>query len=319
MVAMPERNASCTPGVVESLGAADGVLLAVERFGAVSDPPLLFAHGFGQTRRAWADTAGVLAAHGWQCLTADARGHGSSGWRDDGLYDFTQFVDDLVLLARQSGQVPILVGASMGGLLGLVAQATHEVFRALVLVDITPRWESAGVERIIDFMRAHPDGFASVDDAADAITRYLPHRREKKSPERLRRLLVPLDNGRLRWHWDPRLLDRIASGSERQQQGLLEAAQRIRVPTLLISGAHSDVVSESTIAEFLACVPHARHVRVAQATHMVVGDRNETFAAAVTEFIEPLRDAPLAANGRSQPLAAAARNRPGMDLSGVAS
>jgi len=319
MVALPERNASRNPstGVVDSLRAADGVALAVERFGAVSDPPLLFAHGFGQTRHAWADTARVLAAQGWQCLTADARGHGNSTWRDDGLYDFTQFVDDLVLLARHPDQKPILVGASMGGLLGLVAQATHEVFRALVLVDITPRWETAGVERIIAFMRAHPHGFASLDDAADAIARHLPQRREKKSPERLRQLLVPLANGRLRWHWDPRLLDRIAKDSERQQQGLLEAAQRIRVPTLLISGAHSDVVSESTIAEFLACVPHARHVRVAHATHMVVGDRNETFAAAVTAFIEPLRTQGHAAHQPQSP--AALRGLPGKDLSGAAS
>jgi pimeloyl-ACP methyl ester carboxylesterase len=292
MVALTEQNTSRIYGssVVENQRAADGVVLALERFGDASDPSLLFAHGFGQTRHAWSDSAGLLAAQGWQCLTADARGHGNSGWCDDGLYDFAQFVDDLVLLARRSNQIPILIGASMGGLLGLIAQATHEVFRALVLVDITPRWESAGVERIIAFMRAHPDGFASVDDAADAIARYLPHRRERKSPERLRQLLVPLDNGRLRWHWDPRLLNRIANDSERHQQGLLEAARRIRVPTLLISGARSDVVSESTIAEFLACVPHARHVRVARATHMVVGDCNETFAAAVRDFIEPLRE-----------------------------
>jgi len=222
MVTTPERNASSdiAPGDVGSLRAADGVVLAVERFGAESDPALLFAHGFGQTRHAWTETARALAAQGWQCLTADARGHGSSGWRDDGLYDFTQFVGDMALLARQSEQRPILVGASMGGLLGLVAQATHEVFRALVLVDITPRWETAGVERIIAFMRAHPDGFASADDAADAIARHLPHRRERKSPQRLRQLLVPLANGRLRWHWDPRLLDRIANDSKRQQPGL---------------------------------------------------------------------------------------------------
>ncbi len=318
---MSDRNASraSNKGVVESLRAADGVALAVERFGAVSAPPLLFAHGFGQTRHAWTDSARLLAEDGWQCLTADARGHGSSSWRDDGLYDFAQFVDDLALLARQPMQAPILIGASMGGLLGLVAQATHEVFRALVLVDITPRWESAGVERIIAFMRAHPDGFASVDDAADAIARHLPHRRERKSPDRLRQLLVLLDNGRLRWHWDPRLLDRIANDSERQQQGLLEAARRIHVPTLLISGAHSDVVSDATIAEFLACVPHARHVRVAQATHMVIGDRNEAFAAAVRDFIEPLRDAALAANGRTRSVAGATRDPPRKDLSGVAS
>jgi pimeloyl-ACP methyl ester carboxylesterase len=296
-------NHSTNIGVVDMLRAGDGVALAVERFGDAAAPALIFAHGFGQTRGAWTGTARALADDGWQCLAADARGHGQSAWRADGLYDFPQFVDDLVLLARQAQQPPILIGASMGGLLGLIAQATHEVFRALVLVDITPRWESAGVERIIKFMRAHPQGFASIDEAAAAIAHYLPHRRERydanqSGPEKLRRLLVPLDNGRLRWHWDPRLLDRIATGSERQQESLLAAARRIRVPTLLISGARSDVVSAATIAEFLACVPHARHVRVAQATHMVVGDRNDAFAAAVRDFIEPLRQERQIANGK---------------------
>jgi len=270
------------------------VALAVERFGDAAAPSLVFAHGFGQTRHAWAGTARTLAEEGWHCLTADSRGHGDSGWNADGDYDFPQFVDDLARLAQQAARppaetAPILVGASMGGLLGLVAQSAHAPFRALVLVDITPRWENAGVERILAFMRAHPDGFGSVEEAADAIARYLPHRSERKSPERLRQLLVARADGRLRWHWDPRMLDRIATDSEQQQVHLLEAARNIRVPTLLISGARSDIVSEATIEEFLACVPHAEHVSVAHATHMVVGDRNDAFTDAVRRFIEPLR------------------------------
>jgi len=276
------------------LSADDGVALAFERFGPAADPGLVFAHGFGQTRHAWNGTAKALAGEGWHCLTVDSRGHGDSGWKADGHYDFPQLVDDLVLLARHAAQapapgLPILIGASMGGLLGLVAQAAHAPFRALVLVDITPRWENAGVERILAFMRAHPDGFGSVEEAADAIARYLPHRAERKSPERLRQLLVARADGRLRWHWDPRMLDRIAADSEQQQAHLLEAARNIRVPTLLISGARSDIVSAATIEEFLTCVPHAEHVSVAHASHMVVGDRNDEFTDAVRQFIEPLR------------------------------
>ncbi|HSE12477.1 MAG TPA: alpha/beta hydrolase [Rudaea sp.] len=286
----PKRPAAAFARV----SADGGVALAVERFGDADAPSLVFAHGFGQTRRAWTGTARTLAEEGWHCLTADSRGHGDSGWNADGDYDFPQFVDDLVLLARHAAQpttltAPILVGASMGGLLGLVAQAMHAPFRALVLVDITPRWETAGVERILAFMRAHPDGFGSVEEAADAIAHYLPHRRERKSPERLRQLLVAHADGRLRWHWDPRMLDRIAADSERQQSHLLDAARNVRVPTLLISGSRSDIVSDSTIDEFLACVPHAEHVRVEHATHMVVGDRNDAFTDAVRQFIEPLR------------------------------
>jgi pimeloyl-ACP methyl ester carboxylesterase len=226
-------------------------------------------------------------------MTVDARGHGASGWRADGAYDFSQFVDDLVRVAHLVQHKPILVGASMGGLLGLVAQAEQQPFRALVLVDITPRWEAAGVERILTFMRAHPQGFACVDEAAAAIAHYLPHRATRKSPDRLRSLLVTDADGRLRWHWDPRLLETIAGGSEREQARLLEAARRIAVPTLLLSGEHSDVVSDATIDEFLHCVPHAQHVRVARATHMIAGDANTAFTAAVARFIAPLRDSAM--------------------------
>ena len=290
MVAVPSP-ATTTPSRCDRLVAADGIALALECHGEPADPTLVFAHGFGQTRHAWSASAAALAAQGWHCITADARGHGDSGWRDDGAYEFAQFVDDLVRVARRARTPPILVGASMGGLLGLIAQAEHAAFRALVLVDITPRWEPAGIARILGFMRAHPQGFATLDEAAAAIRHYLPHRAATKSPERLRKMLVRGEDGRLRWHWDPRLLERIAADGERQQEHLREAARRIRVPTLLISGEQSDIVSNSTIAEFQHCVPHARHVCVARATHMIVGDRNDAFTAAVRDFIQPLRNA----------------------------
>ena len=292
MVAVPSSTHATSRSA--SLTARDGVTLALQHHGDERDPALLFAHGFGQTRHAWSASAAALAGEHWHCITADARGHGESGWRDDGNYDFAQFVDDLVAVARSSATPPILIGASMGGLLGLIAQAEYAVFRALVLVDITPRWEPAGIARILDFMRAHPQGFANLDEAAAAIAHYLPHRAarnhaEQKPPERLRKMLVRGGDGRLRWHWDPRLLERIAADGERQQEHLLDAARRIRVPTLLLSGEQSDIVSNSTIAEFLQCVPHAQHVCVARATHMIVGDRNDAFTDAVRSFIQPLR------------------------------
>lgn len=309
-----------TTSATLTLRSADGLRLVVETWGDAAAPAVVFAHGFGQTRRAWSSSAAILADKGWYCLCADARGHGDSGWRADGKYEFSQFVDDLRLVARQPVQRPILVGASMGGLLGIMAQAGPDTsrhdkpsldtanvetsdarpFRALVLVDITPRWETRGVDRILTFMRAHPQGFDSLDEAAAAIAAHLPHRKAQKSPQRLRSLLMPRSDGRLRWHWDPQLLERIASDGQNQQAALLEAARRIRVPTLLISGEHSDIVSAATIAEFEQCVPHARHVRVADATHMIVGDRNDAFTAAVENFIQPLRDS-ASDTSRSKP------------------
>lgn len=270
--------------------AADGLTLAGECWGDAVAPTVLFAHGFGQTRQAWSGAAQALAESDWQAITFDARGHGESDRMAGAAYHLDQFIADLDGVARSLSQPPVLVGASMGGLLGItVAGASkHPPLRALVLVDITPRWESAGVERILAFMRAFPDGFASYEAAADAIAAYLPQRRERKSAAQLAPLLRLGDDGRLRWHWDPALLEVVAAEGERHQPQLLAAARRIAVPTLLISGGASDVVSADTIDEFLDLVPHARHVRIARASHMVAGDANDAFSRAIRVFLATL-------------------------------
>ncbi len=274
------------------LPASDGLHLALEYFGDPTAPTVMFAHGFGQTRQAWRNTAMQLAEQGWCCISADGRGHGDSAWLPGGDYSMQQFTTDLIQIARECAAPPVLVGASMGGLLALAAEAEAGpgLFRALVLVDITPRWETAGVERILTFMRAYPDGFADLDEAAAAIKQYLPQRRESTPSERLRKYLVAREDGRLRWHWDPRLLDIVSGDTARQQADLAIAARSIRIPTLLISGSESDIVSSATIDEFLVLVPHAKHVSVPRATHMLVGDRNDAFTDAVLKFIQPLRE-----------------------------
>lgn len=271
-----------------------GVDLSIAEFGSGGSPSVLFAHGFGQTRHAWTGAATALAARGMHAVTFDARGHGESGRPADGHYHMEQFGTDLGALAGElqsrDGQPPVLVGASMGGLLGLMlaGTATQPPFAALVLVDITPRWETRGVERILGFMRAHPDGFSGYEAAADAIGAYMPQR-ERKSEASLRPLLRQGNDGRLRWHWDPAMLDTVSHETERYQPQLFEAARRIKVPILLLSGGRSDIVSRDTVNEFMGLVPHAQHVDLPDATHMVAGDANDAFTDEVTKFIHQLK------------------------------
>jgi pimeloyl-ACP methyl ester carboxylesterase len=284
--------------VTARLAMPDGVHIALQRREGARRPALLFAHGFGQTRHAWSGSARALSALGYDTTTFDARGHGESDRPADGEYHMEQFVADLGAvaadLAVKTGVPPVLVGASMGGLLGLIVAgegAALTPFSALVLVDITPRWETAGVERILGFMRAHPDGFADYEDAATAIEAYMPQRRERKTEAQLKPLLRQGEDGRLRWHWDPALLDGVVAESERYQPRLLAAAAEVQVPVLLLSGGRSDVVSRDTVGEFLALVPHARHEELPGATHMVAGDANDAFMREIARFLESMGDA----------------------------
>ncbi len=251
--------------------------------------PVLLLHGGGQTRHAWLATAQRLAAQGWSAFSVDQRGHGDSGWDPEGAYRVEDFGRDVVSLCAAVGEPPVLVGASLGGLAAMLAVGEFGAdARALVLVDIAVRPEPAGVDRILEFMGRHArGGFASLDEAADAVAAYLPHRRRPPAGGGLLRNLREGVDGRYYWHWDPAFLDAAhAQPPEHWEPLLRRAAGALSLPVLLVRGGSSDVLSAEGVEDFLTLVPHAEFAEVGDAAHMVVGDRNDAFATAVLDFLE---------------------------------
>ncbi|MBT2511404.1 alpha/beta hydrolase [Streptomyces sp. ISL-98] len=266
-----------------------GILLAADVWGEASSPPLVLLHGGGQTRHAWDRTGPRLATLGWRVITPDLRGHGTSEWSADGDYDLDLFAEDVRALVAELGDRPVLIGASLGGLSSLLAagEAPRAAIRALVLVDVAHRPDPRGVRRIVEFMRRRPDGFASVGEAAAAVSAHLPHRPRPDDPEGIRNNLRR-HGDRWVWHWDPRLLDSFEDRMDPpgMAERLLDAARHTDVPILLVRGGISDVVRDDIAEQFCDRVPHARRVDVADAGHMVAGDRNEHFIDAIIPFLE---------------------------------
>jgi pimeloyl-ACP methyl ester carboxylesterase len=252
--------------------------------------PVVLAHGGGQTRTAWARTATALMQAGHQAIAIDMRGHGESEWSPSGAYTFDDFAADLLAISAQLPEKPALVGASLGGLAGLIAEGELQpgAFASLTLVDITPHMEASGVAHILGFMRAYlADGFASPDEAADAIAAYLPHRERRDRSATLSCYLRRGDDGRFRWHWDPRFVTSVTQGDAGQTtERLMAASTHLRLPVHLIRGGSSNLVSEGAAQQFLRLAPHAVYTDVAGAGHMVAGDRNDAFTEAVVTFIK---------------------------------
>jgi non-heme chloroperoxidase len=270
----------------------DGIVLVGEAHGDPTAPPVVMLHGGGQTRYAWGGTAAALAAAGRYVVNMDLRGHGDSGWAPDGDYSLEAFVRDLELVARELPHPPAVVGASLGGLAALLTsgETAPSLVSALVLVDIAPRMDPVGVERIVDFMTGNPDGFATLEEAADAIAGYMPHRPRPKDLRGLQKNLRFGQDGRWRWHWDPAfMMGKQRPGATRDPERLERAAAALQIPVMLVRGRMSDIVSEAGAEAFLKVCPRASFVDVSDAGHMVAGDQNDVFTDAVVRFLVPSR------------------------------
>jgi len=268
------------------LEVRDGVVLRGERWTGGARTVVLL-HGGGQNRWSWRDTAGALGRAGFTAIALDARGHGESDWAPAGRYAIDDFVLDLVDVLGQLPQPSAVVGASLGGISGLLASARlARPLAALVLVDVVARNSPAGVARIAAFMRDTVGGFATLDDAARAIADYLPQRARRRTTEGLTRTLRPAPDGRWVWRWDPAMLDAgFGDQATELTPRLAEAAARLAAPCLLVRGSASDVVSDDAARELAAVIAGSEHAVVDGAGHTVAGDRNDAFTSAVVDFL----------------------------------
>lgn len=268
--------------------------LTADARGANTGATVLFLHGGGQTRHAWGGAAEQMASKGWRTITVDLPGHGDSGWMGDGDYGREKMIDVTAALFRHLSVAStgplIAVGASMGGLLSFASPAYTDqpLFDALVLVDVAPKVEESGIDRIINFMKDSMGGFDSLEAAADYIAAYVPHRKRTKNLEGLKKNLRQREDGRWMWHWDPKLFDGKPSDPRQRREVYELAASRIHCPLLLIRGKMSDVVSDVGVEDLRQLCPQTEFVDLQGAAHMVAGDVNDAFTDTVADFLNRL-------------------------------
>ena len=257
--------------------------------GSPNDPLVILLHGGGQTRHAWKGTTEKLASSGFYAVALDLRGHGDSDWSKEGDYAIESYRSDLISIIEEIGKPASLIGASLGGMVSLSTAGDPEFEKhcsALVMVDIGIYPNEEGSNEILEFMSSGFKGFVSLEEASDAIAKYLPHREKPKDISGLKKNLRLKDDGKYYWHWDPKFIQSRTSNRTEHRSKHKTYAHNVCIPTLLIRGALSNVVTEEEVKDFMETIKHAEFVEIDKAAHMIAGDRNDIFANAAINFLQ---------------------------------
>ncbi|HSW20023.1 MAG TPA: alpha/beta hydrolase [Ramlibacter sp.] len=264
-----------------------GLRIAADSWGDPQAPQVVLVHGGGQSRHAWRATGRNLGAAGYHAVAFDLRGHGDSDWSPEGDYSANAFIGDLAWLVRHlGGRDPVVVGASLGAEVALLAAGEGAApVAGIAMIDFAPRTEQGGFERLRDFMSGNADGFASLEEVAESISRFRGGAGRPAKFAGLARVVRLGPDGRFRWHWDRRLVDCRVREFPTRHERMAAAARQLQRPALLVRGSGSDVVSEEGAREFLQLCPQAEYIDIADAGHMIVGDRNDIFGQAAAPFL----------------------------------
>lgn len=222
-----------------------------------NDRVLVCVHGLSRQGRDF-DVLARALCQDWRVVCPDVVGRGRSDWLVDPMgYQVPAYVADMVtLLARLNARQIDWLGTSMGGLIGLgLASLPGAPVRRLILNDVGPTIQADALARIGTYL-GQAQRFPSEDAAADYLASisqgFGPH-----TPEQWRALtrpmLKPVSDAQgegVTLHYDPAIAvpfraitPEIAAAG---QAMLWQRYDALRVPTLLIRGAESDLLTRET-------------------------------------------------------------------------
>jgi len=248
-------------------------------------PDLVLLHGFTGHARTW-DAFAEAMTDRYRVLALDQRGHGQTAWASADAYGADEMQADLAAFVGALGLKRFtLLGLSMGGGVAIHYAGTRPPeLAALVIVDIAPEVEPAGAGRIQASVRT-TDVFESRDEAFAAARAADSTPPEAHHRHRIEHNLMRTEDGRWTWRYD-RALRAPGAVRVRDPEAGWRAVANIAVPTLLIRGEISDLVSPEIAERMLKANANIRLTTVKGAGHSVPLDQPEGFASACREFLQ---------------------------------
>jgi pimeloyl-ACP methyl ester carboxylesterase len=262
--------------------------LHYQEWGSPGNPAVLMLHGFGVSGHMFDEFAERVQDR-YRLIALDQRGHGDSDWSEAGDYSREAFVADVEGFRQALGLDHfVLVGHSMGGLNAVSYTVTHPGrVSSLILVDVGPEAAKEGVDNIVRFTRG-PDEL-EFEQFVELAHRFNQRRTIENIRERMRHRLKPAGDGKWTWKFDSRFRKEdngLRIGSQLSNDETWKLYRDVPVPTLLVRGEESDVLTQEVAERCVREMQRARLVLVKGAGHSVPGDSPDDFTAAVTTFLD---------------------------------
>jgi pimeloyl-ACP methyl ester carboxylesterase len=232
--------------------APKGHRLAYTEFG---DPKslrtALCVHGLSRNGRDFDFLAQSLAKSGFRVLCPDIVGRGESDWPDaNDIYNYATYIADIMaLLAHTNTKNVDWIGTSMGGLIAMVLHAHFpHVIKNLVMNDVGPIVPGKSLERIINYVIDWPI-FHKIEPAEKFLRKKLSTfgiHQEEHWQHIFKHGIKAWDEKRLVLNYDPRIVSRPEPGQPIEDIDLWHLWDGIKMPTLILRGALSDVLFADT-------------------------------------------------------------------------
>lgn len=234
---------------------------------------LICIHGLNRNSRDWDFVGNYFSKQGYFVIAPDIVGRGNSDYLKDFMgYDILYYVSDIFVMIQTLGLKNIdFIGTSMGGLIGMaMAAMSHNPIRKLVLNDIGAEIERTGLSRILGYSSSQPDfdTYTLAKDYLINISRDFGDLPENVWEYYVQNSLQKNASGKYELKRDVNLSKPFAIATSIDKNMKLWAYwEKVKTPTLIIRGEHSDILSQSTIKRMQDINPNTNTVEVKKAGH----------------------------------------------------
>lgn len=255
-------------------------------------PDVLMLHGGGLHAHTFDLTGNLLRRHA-RCLAVDLRGHGDSDWVEPSRYGSEAICDDIdAVIAALNLEDVVVIGHSLGGMGAMVwAGRRPAVLRGLVVVDVAPEMEQAGIGSVGDFVTTR-QRFVDLEEVETYLAAGFPTNAPRV--EGVAANLRWADDGQLTFKYDSR---QFTAMKLVLRDDLRRIVREIDCPTKILRGERSKVTSAAAAAELAELIPGASWTTISHAGHTIQSSNPAGLAAEVVAFLDRLPPTDTAPRG----------------------